>query len=95
MKEKEFIKEYKEDRNLKSLRVSKEKIEAFWETLSDVLKEEGKLTFKGWGSFRVKKMKERVFNNPKTKKIERILECKKIIFRQGQLLKKRFNRQEK
>lgn len=40
-------------------------------------------------------MKERVFNNPKTKKTERILECKKIIFRQGQFLKKRFNRQKK
>ena len=91
MKETEFIREYRRVRELKNLKTAKEKVEIFWETLVDILKEGEKVTFKGWGSFEVKERKAKIFNNPKTKKAERIPASKKIIFKQGKLLKKRFN----
>lgn len=91
MKETEFIREYKRVRELKNLKIAKERVEIFWETLLDILKEEKKVIFKGWGNFEVKERKAKIFNNPKTKKAERIPACKKIIFKQGKLLKKRFN----
>ncbi|MEE0139571.1 HU family DNA-binding protein [Fusobacterium ulcerans] len=91
MKETEFIREYKRVRELKNLKIAKERVEIFWETLLDILKEEKKVIFKGWGSFEVKERKAKIFNNPKTKKAERIPACKKIIFKRGKLLKKRFN----
>jgi len=39
----------------------------------------------------VKKIKERIFNNPRTKKIEKISPINKIVFKQGKILKKKFN----
>lgn len=91
MKETEIIREYKEKRKLKNLKTAKEKIEAFWETLIDSLQEDERLVFKGWGTFEVKKIKERMFNNPRTKKIEKISPINKIVFKQGKILKKKFN----
>lgn len=91
MIESEFIKEYKERRGLRNLKKSKEKIEAFWETLTDILKEDKEVIFKGWGKFEIKEINERAFNNPKTKKIEKVSAQKKIIFKQGKKLKKHFN----
>lgn len=95
MKETEFRKAYNKKRELRNLKAAEEKIEIFWETLVEALKEEGRVLFKGWGSFEIKEMKKRTFNNPRTKKAEKIPECKKIIFRQGKLLKKRFNKEDK
>ncbi len=57
MKETEFIREYRRVRELKNLKTAKEKVEIFWETLVDILKEGEKVTFKGWGSFEVKRKK--------------------------------------
>ncbi|BBA50812.1 putative DNA-binding protein [Fusobacterium varium] len=91
MKETDFIKEYKVKRNLKNIRTAKEKIEVFWETVADVLKENERLTFKGWGNFGVKETKEKMFMNPRTKKLERLTAGKKILFRQGKILKKKIN----
>ena len=91
MKETDFIREYRKKRELKNLKVAKEKVEIFWETLVDILKEDEKLIFKGWGSFEIKEIKERVFNNPKTKKSEKISATNKIVFKQGKALKKKFN----
>ena len=91
MKETELIREYRRIRELKNLKTAKEKIEIFWETLADILKEGEKVAFKGWGSFEVKEIKERIFNNPKTKKAEKISASKKIVFKQGKGLKRRFN----
>ena len=58
---------------------------------TDILKEEEKLIFKGWGSFEVKEVKERIFNNPRTKKSEKIPATNKIVFKQGKILKRKFN----
>lgn len=91
MKETEFRKAYNKRRELKNLKVAEEKIEMFWETLSEALKEEGRVLFKGWGSFEIKEMKERTFNNPRTKKTEKLPEAKKILFKQGKTLKIKFN----
>lgn len=46
MKEKDFIKLYKNNRGLKNLEEAKEKIETFWTTLFTVLEEEEKLHLK-------------------------------------------------
>ena len=90
MKETDFIREYRKKRELKNLKVAKEKVETFWETLTDILKEDEKLIFKGWGSFEIKEIKERIFNNPRTKKSEKIPATNKIVFKQGKTLKKKF-----
>ena len=91
MTEMEFRRVYNKKRELKNLKVAEEKIEMFWEALSEALKEEGRVLFKGWGSFEVKEMKERTFSNPRTKKIEKIPKTKKILFKQGKTLKSKFN----
>lgn len=88
LKETEFIREYRRVKELKNLKTAKEKVEIFWETLVDILKEGEKVTFKGWGSFEVKERKTQIFNNLKTKKAERIPASKKIVFKQGKSLKK-------
>lgn len=94
MKETEFIKEYKKKRGLSNIKIAKEKIDIFWKILISILEEDKKLIFKGWGSFEIREIKEKIFINPKTKIITKIPKYKKIIFKQGKLLKERFNRQE-
>ena len=91
MKEVDFIKELKEKRDLKNIKTAKEKVEVFWESIIDVLKKDGKLELKGWGKFEVKETNERIFNNPRTKKSEKIPATNKIVFKQGKTLKKKFN----
>ena len=91
MKEVDFIKELKEKRDLKNIKTAKEKVEVFWESIIDVLKKDGKLELKGWGKFEVKETNERIFNNPRTKKIEKISPINKIVFKQGKALKQKFN----
>lgn len=91
MIEREFIKEYRERRGLRSLKKSKEKVEAFWENLGDILKEDKGVIFKGWGKFEVKEISERKFSNPKTKKLEKIPAQRKIVFKAGKNLKDYIN----
>ena len=91
MKEVDFIKELKEKRDLKNIKTAKEKVEVFWESIIDVLKKDGKLELKGWGKFEVKETNERIFNNPRTKKSEKIPATNKIVFKQGKILKRKFN----
>lgn len=91
MKEVDFIKELKEKRDLKNIKIAKEKVEVFWESIIDVLKKDGKLEFKGWGKFEVKETNERIFNNPRTKKTGKIPAQKKIVFKQGKNLRENFN----
>lgn len=92
MRESDFIKELKKERQLKNMDIAKRKINIFWETLIEILQQEGeKIVFKGWGSFGVKKTNERIFNNPRTKKTEKLPSIKKIVFKQGKKLKERFN----
>lgn len=92
MKESDFIKELKKERKLKNVEAAKEKVEAFWEALIEILyHEEEKLVLKGWGSFEVKETKGRMFSNPRTKEIEKLPSVKKIVFKQGKNLKERFN----
>lgn len=81
----------KEKRDLKNIKTAKEKVEVFWESIIDVLKKDGKLELKGWGKFEVKETNERIFNNPRTKKIGKIPAQKKLVFKQGKNLKENFN----
>ena len=40
MKEKDFIKVYKEERNLKNLKEAQHRISTFWETVEEILQED-------------------------------------------------------
>lgn len=87
MKEKDFIKLYKNNRGLKNLEEAKEKIETFWTTLFIVLEEEEKVIFKGWGIFRKKEMNSRKVILPKNKKTIYTTPKTVIKFRAGKELK--------
>ena len=87
MKEKDFIKLYKNNRGLKNLEEAKEKIETFWTTLFTVLEEEEKITFKGWGIQRKKEMNSRKVILPKNKKTIYTTPKTVIKFRAGKELK--------
>ena len=41
MKEKDFIKVYKDERNLKNLKEAQHRISTFWETVEEILQEDG------------------------------------------------------
>ncbi|BBA53264.1 putative DNA-binding protein (plasmid) [Fusobacterium varium] len=93
MKESDFIKEYKKRRKLKNLKIVKEKIEIFWQTFLEGLKEDEKIIFKGWGSFKIKEKKEKIFKNPRTQNIKKIKTSKKIVFKQGKILKNKMSKE--
>ena len=78
MTEKEFLTLYKERRNLKSIRESKERLDSFWKALFDVLEEEEKVIIKDWGIFEKKEVKPRKILNLATRRMM-ITEEKKVI----------------
>lgn len=59
MNEKEFLKLYKERRNLKSIREAKLKLDIFWEAVFRGLNKDGKVMIRDWGSFFIKEQKPR------------------------------------
>lgn len=72
MKEKDFIKVYKEERNLKNLKEAQHRISTFWETVEEILQEDKKLVFKGWGIFEIKPVRAREYCDPRIKKLRRL-----------------------
>lgn len=91
MKEKDFIKVYKEERNLKNLKEAQHRISTFWETVEEILQEDKKLVFKGWGIFEIKPVRARKYCDPRIKKIKKTLPKNKLVFRQGKILKENIN----
>lgn len=91
MKEKDFIKAYKEERRLKNLKEAQNRINTFWETMEEILHEDKKLVFKGWGIFEIKPVRAREYCDPRIKKIKKTEPKNKLVFRQGKTLKENIN----
>lgn len=90
MTTKEFIKKYKECRELKTLKEAEEKITIFWETLREVIGNE-KVIFKNFGKFELKEQRGKRYILPYTEKIEHSKEKIKISFKSGKYLKNSLN----
>ena len=87
MKEKEFIKFYKERNLSRNYKEVKEKIDLFWTVLLKALDEDGKVLLKDWGVFEKKEVAPRKIMTPRMEK-ERLTKAgEKISFRTGTGLK--------
>lgn len=90
MTTKEFIKQYKTYRRLKTLEEAKIKIDNFWKTLEEEIKRE-KILFKNYGKFEIKELKERKYILPNTSEVKRSENKIKIAFKCGKYLKNDLN----
>lgn len=91
MKEKEFLKIYKERRGLKNIDEAKEKFELFWKTLEEqLLLGEKRILFKNWGAF---EKKERLPRKVRTKSGKVVMSKGKTVinFRAGKGLREEIN----
>ena len=94
MKEKEFIKFYKERNLSRNYKEVKEKIDLFWTVVLKALAEDGKVSLKDWGVFEKKEVAPRKIMTPRMEK-ERVTKAgKKISFRTGTGLKTLVNRDD-
>ena len=94
MKEKEFIKFYKERNLSRNYKEVKEKIDLFWNAVLKALDEDGKVLLKDWGVFEKKEVAPRKIMTPRMEK-ERLTKAgKKISFRTGTGLKTLVNRDD-
>ena len=94
MKEKEFIKFYKERNLSRNYKEVKEKIDLFWNAVLKALDEDGKVLLKDWGVFEKKEVAPRKIMTPRMEK-ERVTKAgEKIKFRTGTGLKTLVNGDE-
>ena len=94
MKEKEFIKFYKERNLSRNYKEVKEKIDLFWNAVLKALDEDGKVLLKDWGVFEKKEVAPRKIMTPRMEK-ERVTKAgEKIKFRTGTGLKTLVNRDD-
>jgi len=91
MKEKNFIKLYKKEKNLKNYEEAKREIDFFWSVLIEALKQDGKVMFKDWGKFEVKEVKSRKVKTPAKEGIFYTLPKKVMAFKCGNALRARIN----
>ena len=95
MKEQDFIKLYKKNRNLKNAEEAKKRIDNLWETLIEILHENEKITFKNWGRFEIKKYGPRKYSVPATSKIGYSEKRNIVKFKNGSNLRKSINESDK
>lgn len=69
MKELDFILLYKINRKSKSIYEAKKKVNLFWETLAEILQEDGQVNFRYLGKFLVKRNKPRRYSSPYSQQI--------------------------
>lgn len=67
---------------------AKKFIESFFSSLTDTLKENGTITLRGFGSFKIVERKERKIINPKTKKYYKTSPKKILTFKPYNKFKK-------
>lgn len=92
MKEENFKRFYKKEKNLKNLKEAEEKIELFWAALMEALKRNEKVIFKNWGKFEIKEVKSRKVKIPNKEFFFNTLPKKVMIFRCGKGLRERINK---
>ena len=95
MGEKEFLKLYMKERELKNLEEAKEKVDAFWRTIKESLEKGEKVKFKDWGNFEMKDVRARRIIELKTKKDIMIPGNRKMKFSSGKGLIKYINEEIK
>ncbi|AVQ32138.1 HU family DNA-binding protein [Fusobacterium varium] len=95
MTEREFLSLYQKKRGLKSFNEAKEKVNMFWDTLFEALKENESVSFRGWGVFEKKVVPARRIMNINTKKIQYSTPRKTVRFRTGSNLSLRINDEKK
>ena len=64
MNKKEFLLEYQKKLGIKNLKIVDQKVNNFWDSWFETLKENKKLTIKDFGSFEIKDVKPRKVVSP-------------------------------
>lgn len=91
MKELDFILLYKINRKSKSIYEAKKKVNLFWETLAEILQEDGQVNFRYLGKFLVKKNKPRRYSSPYSQQIGYTTGTCIVKFKVGESLRKNLN----
>ena len=91
MKELDFILLYKINRKSKSIYEAKKKVNLFWETLAEILQEDGQVNFRYLGKFLVKRNKPRRYSSPYSQQIGYTTGACIVKFKVGESLRKNLN----
>ena len=91
MKELDFILLYKINRKSKSIYEAKKKVNLFWETLAEILQEDGQVNFRYLGKFLVKRNKPRRYSSPYSQQIGYTTGTCIVKFKVGESLRKNLN----
>lgn len=91
MKELDFILLYKINRKSKSIYEAKKKVNLFWETLAEILQEDGQVNFRYLGKFLVKRNKPRRYSSPYSQQIGYTTGTCIVKFKVGESLIKNLN----
>ena len=91
MKELDFILLYKLNRKSKSIYEAKKKVNLFWETLAEILQEDGQVNFRYLGKFLVKRNKPRRYSSPYSQQIGYTTGTCIVKFKVGESLRKNLN----
>ena len=91
MKELDFILLYKINRKSKSIYEAKKKVNLFWETLAEILQEDGQVNFRYLGKFLVKRNKPRKYSSPYSQQIGYTTGTCIVKFKVGESLRKNLN----
>lgn len=89
MKKLVFVEKYAEATS-KTKGEAKQLIESFLTLVEDVLTEEGKVTFSGWGTFKLKRRAKKTGINPSTLKPIKIPAKTVVKFKAGRSLAEKF-----
>ena len=91
MKELDFILLYKINRKSKSIYEAKKKVNLFWETLAEILQEDGQVNFRYLVKFLVKRNKPRRYSSPYSQQIGYTTGTCIVKFKVGESLRKNLN----
>jgi integration host factor subunit alpha len=91
VKELDFILLYKINRKSKSIYEAKKKVNLFWETLAEILQEDGQVNFRYLGKFLVKRNKPRRYSSPYSQQIGYTTGTCIVKFKVGESLRKNLN----
>ena len=91
MKELDFLLLYKINRKSKSIYEAKKKVNLFWETLAEILQEDGQVNFRYLGKFLVKRNKPRRYSSPYSQQIGYTTGTCIVKFKVGESLRKNLN----
>lgn len=91
MKELDFILLYKINRKSKSIYEAKKKVNLFWETLAEILQEDGQVNFRYLGKFLVKRNKPQRYSSPYSQQIGYTTGTCIVKFKVGESLRKNLN----